>query len=178
MLKKGAIELSMNFLVIIIISVVIFGYGVYFITSLSSKANDWTKMSTEELDKQIGDLVCQGFERVCITAGKKTIQKLNFDVFGIKVFNIYGPQTFSVEVTNTNMIAPGGTDIIPASPQLNINPPDRRSVLIDKNEGKSVGVGVQVPPDAVAGTYILDVTISDQLNNEYVPIQKLYVDVP
>ena len=179
MQKKGAVELSLNFLVIIIISIVIFGFGVYFISNLSSKANDWAKISAEELDMRISDLVCSGFDSVCIPIDKKVIQKKGYDVFGIKIFNIYIKQNFKVEVTNPKVIKSGSTDLDTPSPKLNINPPGERIILIDKNEGKSIGFLVQVPPNAASGTYILDAKITDQAGNQYGgAVFKLYVEVP
>lgn len=179
MSKRGAIELSVNFLVIIIISITIFGFGVYFISSLSSKANDWAKMSSDDFDKKIGDLVCSGYEKVCIPADKKTIRKNDFSVFGIEIFNIGARQIFAVEASNPKMIPVGGADAIAPSVPLRLNPSGTRSVEIGQNEGRSIGIGVQVQPNSPAGTYIIDVKISDQAGIQYGgTIFKLYVEVP
>src|SRR3989344_2739291 len=125
MLKKGAIELSVNFLVIIIISIVVFGFGVYFISKLSATAADLTQMSASELDQKIAGLVCEGYYRVCIGTEKKVIQKKKFDVFGIKIFNVESDQYFTVKVLSTKRI---GYDKIVnnvGSGELSINPENR-----------------------------------------------------
>lgn len=179
MLKKGAIELSVNFLVIIIISIVIFGFGVYFISTLSSKATDLTRMTTTELDQKIADLVCEGYDRVCIGTEKKTIAKKNFDVFGIRIFNVMPTQDFDITVTppvDKLGIRYDKTPIPLTSSQLIVNP-GSRSVNIGQNEERNIGIGVQVPPNAVPGIYILNVEIKIG-SNQYVPIQKLYIEVP
>lgn len=180
MLKKGAIELSVNFLVIIIISIVIFGFGVYFISKLSATATDLTQMTTSELDQKIASLVCEGFDRVCIGTEKKVIQKKKFDVFGIKIFNVMPTQNFDITVSTPSDklgIKFDKTDILLTSPGLIVNPTSR-SVNIGQNEEKNIGIGVQVPPNAVPGTYILNVEIKSQNGNQYTPTQKLYVEVP
>ena len=182
MLKKGAIELSVNFLVIIIISIVIFGFGVYFISKLSATATDLTQMTVSELDQKIASLVCEGFDRVCIGTEKKVIQKKKFDVFGIKIFNVMPTQNFDIIVSTPSDklgIKFDKTDIPlpPASTPLIVNPTSR-SVNIGQNEEKNIGIGVQVPPNAIPGTYILNVEIKSQNGNQYTPTQKLYVEVP
>ncbi|HLC62056.1 MAG TPA: hypothetical protein VJI52_03520 [Candidatus Nanoarchaeia archaeon] len=178
MLKKGAIELSVNFLVIIIISIVVFGFGVYFISKLSATAADLTQMTTSELDQKIANLVCEGYDRVCIGTEKKVIQKKKFDVFGIKIFNVEANQYFTVTASSTKRIGPDKSVNSIGSGEIFINPENRPQVLISQNEEKSIGVGVQVNPSAQSGTYILDVKILRSGGSEYVPTQKLYVEVP
>ena len=177
MLKKGAVELSMNFLVIIIISITIFGFGVYFISNLASTATDITKMTTSELDSRINNLVCEGSDRVCIGTEKKVIQKKNFDVFGIKIFNILATPNFNVNVANIQLLEPGSTDLKPAPNSLNINP-SNRDVSINQNEERTIAIGVQVLPTAKSGTYILDVKIQAGSIDYGAKTYKLYVVVP
>ncbi|HLC60849.1 MAG TPA: hypothetical protein VJJ52_05470 [Candidatus Nanoarchaeia archaeon] len=180
MLKKGAIELSVNFLVIIIISIVIFGFGVYFIAKLSATATDLTQLTASELDQKIANLVCEGFDRVCIGTEKKVIHKKKFDVFGIKIFNVLPTQNFEITVnppTDKLGISYSNTPIPLTSPQLIVNPASR-SVSISQNEEKDIGIGVQVQPNPVPGIYILNVEIKSQNGAQYTPIQKLYVEVP
>jgi len=180
MLKKGAIELSVNFLVIIIISIVIFGFGVYFISKLSATAADLTQMTASELDQKIANLVCEGYDRVCVSTEKKVIQKKKFDVFGIKIFNVMPTQNFDITVSTPADklgIKYDKTFIPLTSSKLIVNP-STRSINIGQNEEKNIGIGVQVPPSAVPGIYILNVEIKSQSGTQYTPIQKLYVEVP
>ena len=177
MLKKGAIELSVNFLVIIIISIVIFGFGVYFVSKLSATASDLTQMTASELDQKIANLVCEGYDRVCISTEKKTITKKNFAVFGIKIFNIGPKQSFTVTVGSTKRIGFDKIEYLAASSELTINPTSRPPFEIDQNNEKNIAIGVQVNPSAKPGIYILNVEIKVG-SNQYVPIQKLYVEVP
>jgi len=137
-------------------------------------------MTTTELDQKIGNLVCSGFDRSCISAEKKIITKKNFDVFGIKIFNVMPTQNFDITVdtpTDKLGIKYDKTPIPLTGSKLVVNP-GSRSVNIAQNEEKNIGIGVQVPPDAVPGIYILNVEIKSQDGSQYVPIQKLYVEVP
>ena len=194
MLNKKAIELSMNFIVIMILSIVIFGFGIKFISDLSAQANNLQEMSIKELDSKIGSIICEGSERVCIGADRKTIQRTKIGFFGLKITNILEPpagkngQYFDVIVfppPDSLGFKKDKTPIPITEPHLIINPPTR-SIFIAQNEEQEVGIGIQVPPKAVSGTYILNVEIKTDIkqpdatykHEPYSTIQKLYVEVP
>lgn len=177
--KKG-IELSLNFIVVLIISLVVFGFGISFISNLSSKASDLQELTISELDDRIGDLICEGSERVCVGIDRKTIKKTSFDLFGIKIINILDSQNFDITVTRptpsgyTRNKAEIQSDGLISNPPLNRG----RTINIEKNEEKTIGIGIQVPGNAQPGTYIFNVEIKTSDGKLYSPIQKLYVDVP
>lgn len=176
MLNKKAIELSLNFIVILIISIIIFGFGVGFISKLSSQANELMALSTNDLDERIGSLICEGSDRVCVGINRKTIKRTTFDVFGLKIINIFDNQNFDVIVSrplpsgytkNKRQILSDNLLWIPKS----------RSIYIEKNAEKVLGIGIKVPANALAGTYIFNVNILSSDGKPYSEIQKLYVDV-
>src|SRR3989344_6412649 len=105
MLDKKAIELSLNFIVIIIISIILFGFGISFISRLSSQATELQDLTISELDEKIGNLVCEGSDRVCVGIDRKKIAAKKFDVFGLKIINILDSQNFDVIVSRP---APSG----------------------------------------------------------------------
>lgn len=178
MLNKKAIELSINFIVILIISIVIFGFGIAFISKLSEHATELQDMTLSELDEKIGNLVCEGSDRVCIGVERKTIPRTKFDVFGVKILNILDNKNFDIIVSPSSPIGyKKDKTPITNSPNLSINPASR-SIEIEKNEERTIGIGIQVPANAVSGTYIFDVKIEAPPGVSYSPIQKLYVDVP
>ena len=177
MLNKKAIELSLNFIVILILSIVIFGFGVKFIQKLSSQATELQDITTSELDERIGNLICEGSDRVCLGIDRKTIKRTKFDVFGLKIINILDSQNFDIIVSRP---VPSGytknKQEIP-SDSLIWNP-KTRSVFIEKNEEKNFGIGIQVPANSVSATYIFDVKIQTADGKPYSSTQKIYVDVP
>ncbi|MBU90563.1 hypothetical protein CMO94_03385, partial [Candidatus Woesearchaeota archaeon] len=95
--KKG-IELSVNFLVTIIIALVIFGFGVKFVYNLASGASEMESLTTDDLDERIGDLLCESADKVCIGVNRKVIPRGEFDVFGIKVINVIETAKFRVVI--------------------------------------------------------------------------------
>lgn len=194
--NKKAIELSINFIVILIISIIIFGFGIKFIYDLSSQAADIQKMTIKEIDDEISNIICEGAERVCIGTDRKTIQRGKIDFFGLKITNILEPaasangQYFEVAVfppLDFLGIKKDKSPIPKTEPHLIINPPEARSIFIPQNEEEdSIGIGVQVPTKAISGTYILNVEIKTDIkqpdgtyqSKPYSAIQKLYVEVP
>lgn len=169
-MKKG-IELSLNFLVTIIIALAIFGFGIKFISNLASDVTELESLTTEQLDKRIENLVCDT-DKVCIGTTKKTIQKGNFDVFGIKIINILESQEFNIDI-GVSKIIKGNEEITDPSELNKVTIKYRQSIFIEKNDEENMGIGVEVAKDAVSGTYILDVRVP-----QYDELQKIYVEVP
>ena len=177
-MKKG-IELSLNFLVTIIIALVILGYGIRFLYNIASEATKIDVITTDQLDKRIGELLCDSSERVCIGVDKKTIERGKFDVFGIKIVNIQDARNFELNVTavgytkNNEPVRAIGLDKI----QVKYN----NQFFIARNGDKSIGVGVEVAKDANSGTYILDAAVKAESNGilgQYGGLHKIYVLVP
>lgn len=185
--KKG-LELSINFIVIIIISLIVFFFGARFIYQLGSEATQLQSMTVEELDRKIGSLACEGSEKVCFGFDKKIIKRGKLGIFSLRIINILDSQDFDVIVTRPS--TPGYTkqgDPIP-SDNLIVKPASR-TAYIKENGERNLAIGVEVPKNAVSGTYIFDVAICyddlDGTNNDptgkcgydLYSFNKLYVEV-
>jgi hypothetical protein len=172
-MKKG-IELSLNFLVTVIIAITIFMFGIKFIYDLTSQATELEGLTTEDLDKRIGELLCESTQRVCIGLNKKEIRRGKLDVFGIKIINIDSEKNFEISANVVGYTL--NNNPISTDPDV-LNKIDlkyRTTVFLGRNAEETIGLGVEVMKDAKAGTYILDVIITpydDVLN-------KIYVEVP
>ena len=187
MRNKRGIELSINFIVVLILSIVIFVFGIVFMRNLFVQLNGIRDLTLEDLDSKIGSLICEGSERVCIGYDRKTIQRKEFAVFGLKILNILDTQDFIITVAPPDSylgFKKDKTEILspPTNPKLIVYP-ETRTKIIAKNEEKPLGIGVKVPANAVSGTYILDVRI--QYNDaetgepkDYTNVHKIYVEVP
>lgn len=175
MFNKKSIELSLNFIVVIILTLVIFGFGIYFISTLSSQATNLAQLTWSDLDKRISDLACDGSARVCISPSEKEIRRKKYDVFGIKIVNVINDMNFEISVSQSPTAVDKSGNSMPAAP-LNINP-KVRTVEIKKNDEKQVGVGIEVPSSAKSGRYIFNAEIKTA-SGPYVKTQIFYVDVP
>ena len=169
--KKG-IEMSISFLVTIIIAITIFIFGIRFIYNLSGEATELEGLTTEQLDQRIGELLCESSERVCIGIDKRKITRGKFDVFGVKITNIKEGRNFEI---NINPASPAGysrnNDPISTSGIKMKYSGD--NVFIKRNDEENIGIGVEVPADTLAGTYIFNVKVQP-----YDSLHKLYVEVP
>lgn len=177
MLDKKAIELSLNFIVIIIISIILFGFGIKFISDLSSQATELQELTVGELDERIGNLVCEGSDRVCIGIDRKIIKRTKFDIFGLKIMNILDDQSFDIIISRPTPSGYKKNNEEIQSDSLLWNPKER-SVFIEKNEEIDLGIGVEVPANITSGTYIFDINILTADGTPYSSTQKFYVDVP
>ena len=169
-MKKG-IELSLNFLATLIIVLTIFTLGIKFISDLTKEATELESLTTEQLDKRIENLVCDT-DKVCIGINRKTIQKGGFDVFGIRIINIFETQEFNINVKVTKIIK-NNEEINDPNNLNKINLKHRKNFIIEKNNEENIGIGVEVTKGAVSGTYIIDVEVP-----QYNEIYKIYVEVP
>jgi len=189
--RKG-IELSMNFLVIIILSLVVFGFGVKFIYDIGAQATKLESMTAQQLDERIESLLCES-EKVCLGVDTKTMKRGDVAIFGMKIINILDERPFYINIT------PSPGNVIPTDDIRNTifyKPDDWRLINLNRNEERNIGIGVEVQKDAVSGTYIFDVVVcyddtftnndptgrcqdtSTGLNFDVYSFKKFYVEVP
>jgi len=181
-MKKG-IELSLNFLVTVVIALMIFIFGVRFIYNITSEATQLQGMTFDELEKKIGELSCDTGDRVCISVETKKIPKRKWDTFGIRIFNILEDTQFKINIVKAS---PPGYTVNNVPIQTNdIILKYREDTFINRNDGENIAVGAEVPKNTTSGKYIFNVKIEyldpDPADGTYKPygiVHKLYVDVP
>jgi len=166
MRKKAAIELSANFLVVIILSIVILVGSVYLLTTVVSKARELSAMTQDDLDKRIESMQCTNL--VCFAVNQKQIERGKFDVFGLKVFNNGQTQgeNFILTVSQAS----------PSDSQLNWQP-KTYDFRVRLNDETRIGVGIEVPKNASSGTYIFNANVQKDNAIYGYPLQ-FRVEVP
>lgn len=185
-------------MVVLILSIVILGFGIKFISDLFSKAKDMSQWQEQDFDRQISSLICEGSEKVCVSPQRRTISRKDYHVFGVKIINILEPLSgqpktnFLIEVETpagppTNLLGykknnqpivkndPVGFNGLIVSPTNPSGVPARDTALA-KYEEENLGFGVQVPANAPSGTYILNFIV--KANGIVYGQQKIYVEVP
>jgi len=201
-MKKAAIQISMSFLIMLIISIVIFTMGIFFINKFFTKAEGIKLVFDEKTSAEIERLLDDG-SRVAIPFDKKTIRNGNFDTFGVGVLNMedISPANFKVKVRFNKAVRDSDTIC-----ERSYNPPQalgqfcgdpnvwlrtskgqgtvENGVEIERNIKKYdqtkflIGVAVKDAPQA---TYIFDViTQYDDggVWREYDTTHKIYLEVP
>ncbi len=176
-MRKKALELSLGFMVAVVLAIALFSLGIKFVYDIAHKTGEIDKLSTDELDKKFAQLSCESSDKVCIGIIRKIIPRGSFDTFGLKIINIEETSDFVVEVTPSKAFDKQNNEI---ANNLNFKHNNNR-LNIEKNEEKSLGIAFEVPKDAVSGTYTFDISARHKVNEEFLPYddtEKIYVEVP
>lgn len=98
-MDKKAMELSINFIVILIISLVIFTGSIYLTKKFFKKATNIKDQLDKNTEDQIHSLLSDG-SKVAVPINRKTIKRGNSDTFGLGIYNILREKkTFQVFMT-------------------------------------------------------------------------------
>jgi hypothetical protein len=177
-MNKRAIELSINFLVVVIISMVILSTGILLIKRYFGVAEEIKTQLDEQTIAHIEELLDQG-DIVAMPLKRKTIESGNSDIFGLGVININEANTFfNVNIALSKLVKEDKTTLNPAD--LNYNPEDwllyEKSFNLEFKENKKIAIRLAVPDGVYQGTYIYDVEVL--ANNNRYGFTKMYVVVP
>jgi hypothetical protein len=167
-MKKASIELSVNFLVKLILAIVVFGFGMTIVRNIFSSAGsgELTQNVDAEVEQQIKILMDTG-EKVIMYPEEIITSRNKAAVFGLGILNILEkPQAteYSVEVECYSYIDRSNTenDCSVGSQSGSVDewtfdafPP----VSLKNNEDTTVGVPI-LPADAEKGTYIYNARVS------------------
>jgi len=182
---KLGMELSVNFIVMLILAITLFGFGIYFASRLFGTGGDITQQAFDKFDTQIEGLACATAEKVCVPVSTKTIGRNGIAVTGVVVQNVLGePREFEIYAEPSIYVDKGGNEKPFDRNKMLVMPgaaPDkRRRITIDNREKKSIGVAVQ-PLAVESGTYSLNVHVLYSGSSgfvEYDKPAKIYVVVP
>jgi hypothetical protein len=174
---KGAIGLSINTLVTIIISLVILSGGIIliyqFIGGAEEIKSDLDARTQEEIERLLVD---QG-KQVALPLHTATIQRGEGHVFGIGVLNIREEQAFTLDVEVSRVVNAAGEEIAYDKVEvLSWVLYNEEPFILDEFEHTKQAILVNPGTDVAAGQYIFNARIrtGDQY---YGNIQKFYVEV-
>ena len=181
-MNKKAFELSINFIVILIISIVIFGFGIKLAYDIMHQADELKGITVNEIEAHLENIMCDSSERICIGTSTKEIRPNKPGFFTVGILNSHdNTEDFYVDVEKGNAYDKYDNEIPnPLSWLLN------NKITINPNEQEKVGIAVKVPGGTKKGTYVLNVYVcSDERvscekdsDNRYGTTQKIYVVVP
>jgi len=182
--KKAAIGLSMNFIVVIIIAVVIFGVGIAIVTQYVDFAEEEQKLITEQQQQQIENLLKQG-RKVIIPSNTQTIPRGEAHVFGLGILNMNPAYSeFIIEIGCSKSMTKAGVQ----DPQCPGLKPEAflfntDKIKIDNNQDHTESIFVKVPKQGVTNEqYIFNVNVSayDSTSTkiQYGNTQKIIINIP
>ncbi|MBW2996641.1 hypothetical protein KY332_05080 [Candidatus Woesearchaeota archaeon] len=156
-MNKKALELSINFLVVVIIAIVMLSLGILLINRYFLEAETIKSEIEEETEKQINILFNQG-EIVAIPT--KTVERGKDDIAWIGILNVKDSGNFNVKLTfkdaydklnnvlNTSQLSPDDWPIFI---------PD---FYLETRTQKNLPMNIAVPKNALKGTYIYHVNVT------------------
>ena len=175
-MNKKAIELSINFLVIIIVSLAVFGMGILFVNKIFFAAGKKITEMDQQTKEELARLLDDG-SKVAMPFFQKTVIHGNTATFGIGVLNTLGSaKDFTVVVKfdeafkkdDTSICNAGDTNDCGSDPDGAGTPTDNGWLAYDhnlhninNNEQKIYTIAISPPksPLPPAGTYIFDVAV-------------------
>lgn len=185
--NKRGIELAVNFLVMLMLGIVIFAFGIRFAYKLFAQGNELTSDAYKQYSRQIEDLACASAEKVCLPTKTLTIDGTKPAIFGLVIENVLASdQTFKVKVTPTNFVAKGSQAGTPfqaggEGDKIQFLPKEDdplSTITLQSKEKQSVGIVVQAS-GAEAGTYSFKVEVLRSDGSSYTTSPfKIYVKVP
>ena len=190
--KKG-IELSVNFFVVMVLSVVILGFGLKLLYDMLAKANnvvDNNPAFGSCTDQQIDSMLAGS--RVVVCPSGLQIPRAKSGTFMTGIMNSDVPDSnspasdkFLVSVTAAAGVGRDGSIISDAN-LLGFKFGYMPKYVIKPNTNKKLIVSATVPSNALSGTYAVDVLVCSGTStpesctnaNSYDAVQKVYITVP
>lgn len=158
--NKG-FELAINFIVMLVLAIVVFGFGLYFTKQLFSQAGEIKAQLDQDSEKNINALLDRG-ERVAFPVANKDIKPGGLAIFGLGVMNVEdNPTKFYVKVKCMAAVTESNKEIANGCKDwgiLEVNP-----FTLSKNEKKVVPIAVQPKGSKPSGTYAFDVNVTKGL---------------
>lgn len=169
--KKG-MELSINFIVIFILAIVVFAFGIRMAYSLFNKGIETKATLDRQTELEIAKLLDTG-EKVVIPFDEQEVRKGKFGVFGVGIRNVLDSDgekdTFKIEVEFSGAFDKEGKkslNNIGPIPSSNPSPASSLSVQVKKNEVQKVPISFSVPSNAVSGRYVFNVRVFQASSSE------------
>lgn len=186
--NKKAIELSVNFLVILIIAIVVFGFGIYLTFKFFGSAQELPGAISAQLQQEINQMLSHG-EKVALPINQQTIPVKKSYTFWLGLSNMLNnaeTNSFTISANLNKFISPDDTVYTSVDSEfdaadINLVVTYINSYILENGAQKSIPIAVSVLKDAPSGNYIIDVAVTyldGGVIKDYSPLQKLYVTVP
>jgi hypothetical protein len=180
--KKAAIELSMNTLVIIIISLVILGSGIALLYQFIGSATDTKKLLDERTNTELEHLLVDQGKQVALPLHVATLSGGESHLFGVGILNSdakkFGTE-FVINIELNKFIDKNNedktTELQETAESWLLYTPE--TIKLEENENTKESILVDIPADAPKGQYIYDVIIKAKDNKPYGTKQKMIVNV-
>ena len=184
MTNKKGIELSINFIVMLIIALVVFGMGLMLFKKFFVSAEGIKEDLDDQTRKELQAKMMSSPEQVVIYPTSLTIKKGRGDVIGVGVLNIGGDTTFTItpkfekgynrdgELIQGISCDPNNPDTCP----IQVPAPLDRTVQLNKREIFSVPL--RVNNNVASGKYSVSIKVEQTGKSAPISTNLVYVTIP
>ncbi len=189
--KKAAIELSVNMIVITVLSLIVMGIGFYLVTQIFTTATDYKESLDEQTKESIINALEKSGEPISLPITRYNIFRGDVDIIGVGLYNaLETEETFYISVNCKEALATDKkvlceenvgnscTTICDSWPIL-----DAEIITLEPKKSSAIGIFVKVPDDAASGTYgftfkVCTENVCGQTRSEqYATTKKFYIVV-
>ncbi len=194
--KKAAIELSVNMIVITVLSLVVLGIGFYLVTNIFTTATEYKEKLDEQTKNNILTVLKQSGELISLPITKYTVERGDVETIGVGIFNNAGAtQTFSIAVECTEALDPEENELCAKTQGISCDSEaagycstwitrGTEEKTVKNRESFVEELFVIMPEDAPSGIfgYTFKVCTGNSCGNsgstQYGPTKKFYIIVP
>src|SRR3989344_1143781 len=160
--RRGDISLSMNMLVVIIISLVLLGMGIYLLYNIMGFAEKQKDVLDAKTKEEILHLLLDEGKKVALPLHIADIQAGDYHIFGVGIYNIeHDNDQFRLEITLDKAVDYNENDFTSqASTGINerlLYPTE--AINLPQNDYRTEPIRVKVPGEALKGKYLFDVQV-------------------
>ncbi len=186
--RKG-IELSLNFIVMLIITLIVFGATLTIAFKVMNKTNNLKASMDSQTQASLESMMTSGNDEVAIAFNKKDASPGEPVTFGIGVLNTLGStKTFTVTLSPSTAIKKDGSEDTSFKTKAASNGwifLQSDTIGVIKNNAYMIKSIVIIPPKSGSGvitgtTYVFDVKVTHDSNQAYPlgdPIKKIRVTI-
>ena len=162
MKNKRAMELSINFLVVMILGIAMLTMGVVFVRKMFTGASEMKDKLDKQTEGELEKLMTSG-ERVALPYTKKEVKGGKTVIFGLGILNVNDPSgtgqsVFNIDVDCNSKV---GESTCLSNPPTIINIP---TVTIKNNEDEKIPIAIK---GGDTGTYIIDVKVCRSTDSNF-----------
>ena len=183
MMNKKAVELSINFVVMLIIAIVVFGMGIVLFTKFFQQAEDIKTNLDEQTRKELESKMMSSSEEVIVYPTSLTIRKGKADVIGVGILNIRGNEVFTLESEyqacydrDGELESNCGPSATPDQPLGLLQEP--RTINVAMNKREIASVPIKVLSGSASAKYSVLITVRYDGETEPVSTNLVYINVP
>ena len=156
--SKKALELSITFLVSLIIGIVLLGIGFVFVTTILSGAEEIQEHGLPSTFDYEAEACVDRGDKVCIPIEKKETETGKSTSFGIVINNIYGSKkVFKTFVVFRRGVSESGEVIDEIEGEWTFD--DFAEIELENNDHQILEIPVRPPKKTPAGTYTFNINV-------------------